>query len=387
MSITITRPVRRRPQFHALEVADVTQLIEDAVAITFAVPPELREAYAFRAGQHLTVRRIVDGEDIRRSYSICSTPDELATRGLLRIGVKAVAGGSFSGFVASQLRVGHAIDVMPPLGHFTTAFEPTRTRHYAAVAAGSGITPVLSVIATGLAVERRSRFTVIFGNRYARSVMFAEELADLKDRYPTRLHLVHVLSREPQDAELLSGRVDADRFARLIGANGLLDADDVDEWFLCGPYGMVIDVRAVLADRGVPDEAVHTELFHVADAATPPPTPNHDASRLPLRIGVTTPDAGPTAGEAEVTVLLDGRASTFTMPRDGRVLDAALKVRSELPFACKGGVCSTCRAKVTSGHVQMARNYALEPDEIAAGYVLTCQSSPTTDTVTVDYDA
>jgi ring-1,2-phenylacetyl-CoA epoxidase subunit PaaE len=374
MSVTITRPVRRRPQFHALEVADVTRLVEDAVAITFTVRPGLREAYAFRAGQHLTVRRIVEDEDIRRSYSICSTPDELARRGLLRIGVKAVAGGSFSGFVASELRAGHAIDVMPPLGHFTTAFEPTRTRHYAAIAAGSGITPVLSLIATGLAVEPRSRFTVIFGNRYARSVMFAEELADLKDRYPTRLHLVHVLSREPQDAELLSGRVDGDRFARLIGAGGLLDADDVDEWFLCGPYGMVIDVRAVLADRSVPDDAVHTELFHVADAATPPPTP-------------TTPDCGPTAGEAEVTVLLDGRASTFTMPRDGRVLDAALRVRSELPFACKGGVCSTCRAKVTSGNVQMARNYALEPDEIAAGYVLTCQSSPTTDTVTVDYDA
>lgn len=374
MSVTITRPVRRRPRFHALEVADVTQLVDDAVAITFTVPPELREAYAFQAGQHLTVRRIVDGEDIRRSYSICSTPEDLARHGRLRIGVKAVAGGSFSAFVASELRAGHAIDVMPPLGHFTTAFDPTRTRHYAAVAAGSGITPVLSLIATGLAVEPRSRFTLIFGNRYVRSVMFAEELADLKDRYPTRLHLVYVLSREPQDAELLSGRVDADRFARLVGADGLLDAGDVDEWFLCGPYGMVTDVRAVLADRGVPDEAVHTELFHVADAATPPSTP-------------TTADAGPTAGEAEVTVLLDGRASTFTMPRDGRVLDAALKVRSELPFACKGGVCSTCRAKITSGHVEMARNYALEPDEIAAGYVLTCQSSPTTDAVTVDYDA
>jgi ring-1,2-phenylacetyl-CoA epoxidase subunit PaaE len=374
MSVTITRPVRRRPRFHALEVADVTQLVDDAVAITFTVPPELREAYAFQAGQHLTVRRIVDGEDIRRSYSICSTPEDLARHGRLRIGVKAVAGGSFSAFVASELRAGHAIDVMPPLGHFTTAFDPTRTRHYAAVAAGSGITPVLSLIATGLAVEPRSRFTVIFGNRYVRSVMFAEELADLKDRYPTRLHLVYVLSREPQDAELLSGRVDADRFARLVGADGLLDAGDVDEWFLCGPYGMVTDVRAVLADRGVPDEAVHTELFHVADAATPPPTPS-------------AADAGPTAGEAEVTVLLDGRASTFTMPRDGRVLDAALKVRSELPFACKGGVCSTCRAKITSGHVEMARNYALEPDEIAAGYVLTCQSSPTTDAVTVDYDA
>jgi ring-1,2-phenylacetyl-CoA epoxidase subunit PaaE len=372
VSLTITRPVRRRPQFHALAVADVTPLTDDAVTITFAVPDDLREAYAFGAGQHLTVRRMVDGEDVRRSYSICSTPDELARHGRLRIGVKAVTGGSFSGYVAAELRSGHTIDVMPPLGHFTSAFDPARTRHYSAIVAGSGITPVLSLIATGLSVEPESRFTVVFGNRYARSVMFAEELADLKDRYPTRLHLVHVLSREPQEADLLSGRIDADRFERLIDC-GLPDADDVDEWFLCGPYGMVTDVRGVLADRGVADEAVHTELFHVADAATPPATP-------------ATPEAGPAAGQTEVTVLLDGRASTFSMARTGRVLDAALRVRSELPFACKGGVCSTCRAKVINGHVEMARNFALEPDEVAAGYVLTCQSSPTTDTLTVDYD-
>jgi ring-1,2-phenylacetyl-CoA epoxidase subunit PaaE len=374
MSVTITRPVRRRPQFHALAVAEITPLVDDAVAVGFDVPPELREQFAFRAGQHLTVRRIVDGEDIRRSYSICSTPDELERRGRVRIGVKAVAGGSFSAYVMSELQAGQSIDVLPPLGHFTTAFAPARTRHYAAVAAGSGITPVLSLIATGLATEPQSRFTLIFGNRYARSVMFAEELADLKDRYPARLHVIHVLSRELQDAELLSGRIDADKFRRIIGASGLVDADDVDEWFLCGPYGMVVDARAALADHGVADVAVHTELFHVADAATPPPTP-------------TSAEAGPTAGETEVTVLLDGRASTFTMSRDGRVLDNALKVRSELPFACKGGVCSTCRAKVIDGHVEMARNYALEPDELAAGYVLTCQSSPTTDTLTVDYDA
>ena len=191
---------------------------------------------------------------------------------------------SFSAFAASELRAGTRVDVMPPLGHFTTASIRTRTRHYAAVAAGSGITPVLSLIATGLAVEPASRFTLVYGNRYARSVMFAEELADLKDRYPTRLHLVHVLSREPQDAELLSGRVDADRLARLVDADGLLDAGDVDEWFLCGPYGMVIDVRAVLADRGVPDEAVHTELFHVAEPRRrhrrrPPRTPARPPER------------------------------------------------------------------------------------------------------------
>jgi ring-1,2-phenylacetyl-CoA epoxidase subunit PaaE len=374
VTVTITRPVRRRPRFHSLPVADVTRLTDDSAVITFLVPEELRDDYSFGAGQHLTVRRFVDDEDIRRSYSICSTPDELARHGRLRIGVKAVAGGSFSAYVMSDLRAGHAIDVMPPLGHFTTAFEPTRTRHYAAIAAGSGITPVLSLIATGLAVEPRSRFTLIFGNRYARSVMFAEELADLKDRYPARLHVVHVLSRELQDAALLSGRVDADKFRRLIGPSGLLDADDVDEWFLCGPYGMVVDIRGVLAGRGIADDAVHTELFHVADAATPPPAP-------------PTEDVGPGAGEAEITVMLDGRSSTVTMPRDGRVLDAALRVRPELPFACKGGVCSTCRAKVIAGKVEMARNYALEPEDVAAGYVLTCQSSPVTDSVTVDYDA
>jgi ring-1,2-phenylacetyl-CoA epoxidase subunit PaaE len=323
---------------------------------------------------HLTVRRMVDGEDVRRSYSICSTPADLLERGRLCIGVKHLAGGSFSEYVVSELTTGATVDVMPPLGHFTTAFTADRSRRYAAVAAGSGITPVLSILATGLATEPDSEFTLVYGNRFARSVMFAEELADLKDRYPTRLHVIHVLSREPQDAALLSGRVDAERFERLIAADGLIDADSIDEWFLCGPYGMVVDVRGVLSARGVADGRVHAELFHVADSATPPPA-------LPAA------DARPTAGDAEVTIVLDGRASRLTMRRDERVLDAALRVRSELPFACRGGVCSTCKAKVTEGAVTMARNYALEPDEIAAGYVLTCQSSPVTDTITVDYDA
>jgi ring-1,2-phenylacetyl-CoA epoxidase subunit PaaE len=371
MTVAITRPVRRRPQFHALPVGAIEELATDAVMVTFQVPAELRESYAFSAGQHLTVRLIADGEDIRRSYSICSTPDALASTGRLSIGVKAVPGGAFSRFATQRLRVGESVDVMPPLGHFTTAYAPDRTRRYAAVAAGSGITPVLSLIATVLRVEPGSTFTLVYGNRYARSVMFAEDLADLKDRYPTRLHIVHVLSREPQDAELLSGRIDADRFGRLIGERGVIDADGVDEWFLCGPYGMVMDVKDVLADRGVADAKVHTELFHVADASVPPPPP-------------VEADTG--EGIA-ATIVLDGRSSTFTMRRGERVLDAALKVRAELPYACKGGVCSTCKAKVVEGAVEMAHNYALEPDELAAGYVLTCQSTPTTDAVTVDYDA
>jgi ring-1,2-phenylacetyl-CoA epoxidase subunit PaaE len=377
--VTITRPARRRPTFHALPVAAVDRLTEEAVAITFMVPPELREAYAFQAGQHLTVRRFEPdpgGEpgarrDVRRSYSICSTPAELAATGRLRIGVKQIPGGAFSRFAAEELHAGDEIDVMPPLGHFTTGFDRGRSRHYGAVVAGSGVTPVLSLVATALETEPGSRFTVIYGNRYARSVIFAEELADLKDRYPTRLHLIHVFSREPQDAELLSGRIDGDRLSRLLTA--LVPAAEVDEWFLCGPLGLVEEARAVLAGLGA--ATVRTELFHVAEA--PPPRP------------VDEPAAGrsATGPGTKVTILLDGRASSFEMGPDERVLDAALRVRGELPYSCKGGVCSTCRARVVEGTVRMARNWALEPDEVAAGYVLTCQSSPTSESLKIDYDA
>ncbi|MEV4533154.1 1,2-phenylacetyl-CoA epoxidase subunit PaaE [Asanoa sp. NPDC049518] len=363
MSVTISRPTRRRPVFHPLPVAAIDRLTDDAVAITFLVPAELREQFAFRAGQHLTVRKVDD--DARRSYSICSTPADLADTGLLRIGVKEIPGGVFSSYAAGALRRGDAIDVMPPLGKFTSAFEAGRRRHYGAIAAGSGITPVLSLVATALATEEHSRFTVLYGNRFARSVMFADELGDLKDRYAARLHLVHVLSQEPGESELLSGRIDADRLTRIL--DRLVPAGEVDEWFLCGPYGLVTDARNVLAGH----RTVHTELFHVDEAPEPPRRPS------------TADDAAP----VEVSVLLDGRVSTLRMRRDERVLDAALRVRSELPFACKGGVCSTCRARVVEGEVTMARNYALEPDELERGYVLTCQSSPVTDKLVVDYDA
>lgn len=384
MSVTITRPVRRRPIFHPLRVAAVDRLTDDAVAVTFEVPGELRAAFAFQPGQHLTVRRPgAAGEDVRRSYSICSVPDELARHGRLRIGVREVPGGAFSVFACAALRDGDTVEVLPPLGRFTTALDPGRRRHYAAVVAGSGITPVLSLVAAALSVEPESTFTLVYGNRYARSVMFVEELADLKDRYPRRLHLIHVLSREPGESPLLSGRVDAARLARLCDT--LLPVDRVDEWFLCGPYGMVTDARGVLADRGVAEAAVHTELFHVAE---PPPAPDRRASAEAEGSGDAdgSGGAGGETGSTEVTIMLDGRASSFEMGRGERVLDAALRVRGELPYACKGGVCSTCRARVVSGEVSMARNYALEPDEVAAGYVLTCQSSPVTDRLVVDYD-
>jgi ring-1,2-phenylacetyl-CoA epoxidase subunit PaaE len=347
-------------------VSTVDTLTDDAVAVEFEVPEELRDTFAFKAGQHLTVRRVTeDGEDVRRSYSICSTPLDLE-KGRLRIGVRQVAGGVFSSYATHALQPGDTVEVLPPLGHFVTDLDPARRRHYAAIVAGSGITPVLSLVATALAVEPASRFTVLYGNRYARSVMFAEELADLKDRYPARLHLIHVLSREAQEAALLSGRLDGDRLRAILDA--LVDPSTVDEWFLCGPFGLVQGAQKVLAELGVAEREIHTELFHVTEEPPPPRPPDE------------------VAGEAEVTILLDGRTSTFRMGRDERVLDAALKARPELPYACRGGVCSTCRARLVDGEVQMARNYALEPDELAAGYVLTCQSSPLTEQLTVDYD-
>lgn len=369
--VTITRPVRRRAHFHKLPVAAVDELTDDAVAVTFAVPSELREVFAFRPGQHLTLRRAGE-EDVRRSYSICSTPDELSEDGRLRIGVRLVPGGAFSTYLHEELRPGELIEVMPPLGHFTTAFDPGRERHYAAIVAGSGITPVLSLVSTALRTEPGSRFTLLYGNRYARSVMFVEELADLKDQHPQRLELAHVLSREPQEAELYSGRLDPARLERIFDT--VLPVSDVDEWFLCGAQGLVDGARAVLAEREVPAERVHVELFFAegeeADRRTAVPPPAEDD-----------------AGAAQVTIVLDGRSSSFRMGRAERVLDAARRVRGEVPFACTGGVCGTCRAKLVTGEVTMARNYALEPDELANGYILTCQSSPVSDDLTIDYDA
>lgn len=360
--VVVRRPVKRRPTFHPLPVEAVDRLTDDAVAVTFAVPAELRAVFGFEAGQHLTVRR--QGGNDRRSYSICSTPRELATKGLLRIGVKQVPDGLFSTWACGGMCAGDVVDVLPPLGHFTTAFDPARAMHYGAIVAGSGITPVLSLLTTALETEPESRFTLLYGNRYTRSVMFGEELADLKDRYPARFHLVHVFSREPQ-ADLLSGRLDADRLARIF-SSGLVDPATVDEWFLCGPYGLVLDAKSTLGER----VRVHSELFHV-DAE--PPAPRERPAT--------------TAAATKATIRLDGRESTFDMAPDERVLDAALKVRPELPYACKGGVCSTCKAQVVEGQVEMARNYALEPDETARGYVLTCQAVPISPNLVVDYDS
>ncbi|PPK94591.1 ring-1,2-phenylacetyl-CoA epoxidase subunit PaaE [Kineococcus xinjiangensis] len=353
--------------FHPLRVREVERLTDDAVAISFDVPEHLRAAYEFRPGQHLTLRRVVDGKEARRSYSICAP----AGSGRLRVAVKRIDGGAFSGWATRELRPGDEVDVMTPAGRFGTTFEPQRASSYVAIAAGSGITPVLSLLATGLEVERGSRFTLVYGNRSSATVMFLDELADLKDRHPERLQVLHVLSRESQDAPLLSGRIDAEKLRTLLGS--LLRPEDVDAWFLCGPEEMVAECRRVLDASGVPAASVHRELFHVAGAEPVlRPTRDRDAAR----------GAG-----SSVTVLLDGRSTTLDLAvEDEPVLDAVLRVRPDAPFACKGGVCGTCRARVLEGSVRMEHDYALEEYEKEAGYVLACQSHPTSDRVVLDFD-
>jgi ring-1,2-phenylacetyl-CoA epoxidase subunit PaaE len=353
---------RRRPQFHRLRVARVDRLTDDATAVTFDVPPGLAADYAFLPGQSLTLRRPHDGRDERRDYSICAPAGAP-----LRIGVREVPGGLFSSWLVHAVRPGDEIEVLPPSGRFTADLSTPADHVF--VVAGSGITPALSLVSTALS-DGRSTATVLYGNRRTDTVMFADELADLKDRHGPRLTLVHVLSREPRDTEVTSGRLDGRRLRLLVAA--LVDAERVDHWWLCGPHGLVTEARALLTELGVPRERMHQELFYVDDV---PPEPVRG-------------DAGTVTGpSSEVTVVLDGRATPLTLPRDVPILDSAQQVRADLPFACKGGVCGTCRARVRTGEVRMRRNYALEPEELAAGYVLTCQSLPVSAAVTVDYDA
>jgi ring-1,2-phenylacetyl-CoA epoxidase subunit PaaE len=353
------RSARRR--FHELTVARIDRLCDDAVAVTFDVPPELADEYRFLPGQSLTLRRVIGGRDERRSYSICAPAGHPP-----RIGVREVPGGALSGWLVNEVQPGDTIEVQPPSGAFTP--DLSAPGRHVLIAAGSGITPVLSITASTLADEQ-SEATLVYGNRRAESVMFADEIADLKDAHPVRLQLAHVLSREPQEVELFSGRLDAGRLRRLLPA--LCDVDGVDHWWLCGPYGMVTDAMDVLAELEVPPERVHRELFYVEE--TPPAQEHHEEPTL--------------TGGCDVTVILDGRQTTITVGADTAVLDGAQLARPDLPFACKGGVCGTCRARLVSGEVLMRRNFALEQAELDAGFVLTCQSLPVSPELTVDYDA
>jgi ring-1,2-phenylacetyl-CoA epoxidase subunit PaaE len=347
-------------QFHALRVAEIERLCDDAAAVTFEVPAALADDYAFRAGQSLTVRRPADERDERRTYSICAPVGSRP-----RIGVREVPGGVISRWLVRDLRVGDAVEVAPPSGTFTPDLE-AGGRHVM-IAAGSGITPVLSIVAS-LLRHPAAQVSILYGNRRADTVMFAEELADLKDTHPARLELVHLLSREAREVDLLSGRLDAARLRVLLPL--LLNVASIDHWWLCGPFGMVVDATTVLAEAGVPPERIHRELFWVDEA---PPEPNREER--------TT--GGPSS---EVTVILDGRSTTVPVPDGDTVLEGAQRSRPDLPFACKGGVCGTCRGRILEGEVAMRRNFALEPGELAAGFVLTCQSTALTPKVVVTFD-
>ncbi len=350
--------------FHPLRITEVTRLTDDSVAVTLDVPAELASSFDYLPGQHVTMRCLIEGSDVRRSYSICAP----AGSGKLRVGVKRLPGGAFSNHANDILRAGDTVEVMPPVGEFTIDIDPTSPRRAVAITAGSGITPVLSLVSTSLELEPQAEWTVIFGNRTVNSIMFLDELEGLKDRFHPRLQLFHVLSREGSDVPLLSGRIDAVKIRTIY--DRLLGSRPVDGWYLCGPFDMVAMARGTLEGMGVEEGKIHDELFFAGPL---------DASTLPPE-----PPAG--EGMVELTVILDGRAVQTRMTPETSILDAALRVRTELPFSCKGGMCATCKGRIEEGEVSMTKNYALVDSEVEAGFVLTCQAHPLTDKVVVRYD-
>ena len=353
--------------FHALRVAEVVAETSEANSIRFEIPAELRERFAFRAGQHLTLRAMIGGEEVRRNYSLCTAPAESDWM----VTVKRIGGGLFSNWVGDQLRPGDIVDVMPPRGSFTTEFDAKNKRQLVGIAGGSGITPVMSLIKSLLREEPQSSFTLLYGNRDSSSVIFLEALAALKDKYLGRFEIFHFLDAEEQDIELFNGILNRERLEEAI-MRLVPDAVEVDGWFICGPGPMMDAAEGVLLDRNIPKERIHIERF---TADRPPEAVSREMAQLQTRAeGVT------------VAVTLDGRTRRVPFTA-GNILDSARASGLPAPFACKAGVCATCRAKVTKGKVEMAARYGLTDEEVAAGYVLTCQSVPLGDGVAVDYDA
>ncbi len=353
------------PRFHRLAVNDHRRETADAVSMTFKIPNELADDYAFAPGQYLTLRTIMDGEEVRRSYSICSGPDD----GELRIAVKKVDGGAFSSWAADQLKPGDELDVMTPTGRFGIAAAPDETRTYVGFAAGSGITPVLSIVKGVLAREPNSRFFLFYGNRSSDGVMFLEALEELKDRFLQRFSLFHVISGEEQDIPILHGRLDGEKVRVLL--RSLVPASSVDHVFICGPTGMSEDIEATCRNLGIAEDRIHVERFVSGLGGKPRPK------------AVVPPTAPP---KAFASLIIDGKRREVPVADGEAILDAALRAGMDLPFACKGGMCSTCRARLVEGKAEMDVNYSLEPWELKAGYVLTCQAKPVSDKVVVDYD-
>ncbi|MET3133440.1 ring-1,2-phenylacetyl-CoA epoxidase subunit PaaE [Oxalobacteraceae bacterium GrIS 1.11] len=354
-------------KFYPLSVSKVSNETRDTIAVTFAVPPELKDSFQFLQGQHLTLRTQIGAEDVRRSYSICSAVQD----GALRVAIKRTPGGLFSTWANENLKAGATLDVMPPMGHFNVSLAAENRKHYLAFAAGSGITPIISIIKTTLLAEPHSRFTLFYGNRSSSSVIFKEELTDLKDLYMERLNLAYVMSREQQDIDLFNGRIGQEKCEHFL--RHWIKIEDFDTAFICGPEDMMLGVSAALQAGGMAKQDIKIELFAAS-------IPKHQHQPR------THADAA-VRHETEVTVIMDGNHTTFTMDQDKEsILDAGLRQGIDMRYSCKGGVCSTCRCKLVDGKVDMDVNYALEDYEIARGFVLSCQSFPVSDKVVVDFD-
>ena len=360
-------------RFHDLRIARVSPEAAGSVAVAFDVPNDLLERFDFQPGQYLTLRRQIDGADVRRSYSICSTHSHLKRKRELVVGIRPMEGGVFSNWAASSLKAGDTLSVMPPEGRFVS--RRPRALHRVAFAAGSGITPILSIMASTLEDQPESKFTLVYGNRSMGSVMFNEALQDLKDRFADRLTLIHILSRQAQEVDLLQGRIDAAKVQNIIDT--LLPVASMDEVFICGPEVMVEVTQKALLDAGVPEKQIHTERFTSPVLEKLSPEARQAAiSNLKL----------PSGGQVALTVVLDGKSHAMHMNPDEHVLDVAMAAGLDLPFSCKGGVCATCRCKVMTGSVSMDKNFGLESWETDKGFVLSCQSRPTSEAVTISFD-
>jgi ring-1,2-phenylacetyl-CoA epoxidase subunit PaaE len=351
--------------FHQVEIKEIRKETKDCVSIAFDIPLHLHEVFKYQQGQYVTLRAYIKNQEVRRSYSLCSSPLENEWR----IAVKKVQGGLFSTYANEDARAGDTIDLMPPMGKFYTSLDESNKKEYVAIAAGSGITPVISIIKTTLAIEKSSRFTLIYGNRNRASIIFKEEIEGLKNKYIDRFRVIHILSREITDAEINTGKIDLAKCSELFTKHVEMS---FDEFFICGPEEMLFCVRDFLLGKGVAEKKIHFELF------TAPQKDKKKTFHLPQEEGEE---------RSKITIKRDGIAFHFFLaPDENNILDAALHSGADLPYSCKGGVCSTCRAKVTEGKVEMETNYALEPDEVAAGFILTCQSHPATKEVVVDFD-
>lgn len=354
--------------FHSLRVQKIEKETADCISIVFEIPEALADTFRFKQGQSLTVRKQLKGEEIRRNYSICSAPFD----NKLRVAVKKVDGGLFSTWANEELKPGDYMDVMPPVGKFYTELDPAQKKNYVAFAAGSGITPLLSILKTTLICEPKSSCTLVFGNKSKNSIIFKEELEALKDRFIDRFRIYHILSREKSDALINTGRIDEEKLQLLF--EKVIRVATTDEFFVCGPEEMIFCVRDFLIKKNVAPDQIHFELFTI---------PGQKKSTVDQQAAVVV-DEGPSAS---VSVRLDGISFDFELGYHGdSILDAALKKGADLPYACKGGVCTTCKARLTEGKVVMDVNWSLEPDEIEKGYILTCQSHPVTEKIMVDFD-